>query len=114
MNKIQQEILDLDHKVKNLLNFKRKWLDDKSGYWWEKRFNCKFFTVKFDYSTDTKWLVIELLSGKDSFGYEKYLQIYSKKNVTFEKLKELHSYWKKQSNLDKSKNNQRQHKLVRK
>lgn len=106
MRMTKEEVLELEQKLRNLFNFKRKWLDDKSGYWWEKYFKCRFFSVKFIFNTQEPWmcdLTIEIIKGKDIYGYEQYLEIYKKKNVTFDELKELHTYWKKQSSNERSK-----------
>jgi len=102
----KESVPELEHRLRNLLNFKKKWLDDKSAYWWEKNYRCRFFSVRLTFHTEEPWmcdLIIEIIKGKDIYGYEQYLEIYKKKSVTFDELKELNSYWKRQSKFEKSK-----------
>lgn len=41
------------------LKFKKKWFDDKSGYWFEKKVKYKDFKLGFTVQTDNKLFIME-------------------------------------------------------
>ena len=44
-------------------SFKKKWLDDKSGYWFEKHFKLGEFKCRFNSEEDFNFIEIETLYG---------------------------------------------------
>jgi hypothetical protein len=66
----------LEAKLKTL-GFKKKWLDDHSGYWLEKKFKLLKGFLKLGIETDRKILYLSFSNQR-----EKDLK-YSKKNILF-------------------------------
>lgn len=52
------------------LGFKKKWLDDKSGFWWEKECHNPFFTdlrVLIDDIKDKKFIFVSCQDADDTY-----------------------------------------------
>ena len=44
--------------------FKKRWIDDKSGYWFEKHFKLGEFKCRFNSEEDFNFIEIEFISSK--------------------------------------------------
>lgn len=45
--------------------FRKKWLDDKSGYWWEKTIQSRIIPVSILYEQDTNELILRIKKLND-------------------------------------------------
>ena len=77
-------------KYLKTLGFKRKWLDDKSGYWLQKNIKNKFFNkchITIENINNRHVIMVSCLETKDEFCHSnKYYHTiihkkYSKKNI---------------------------------
>lgn len=100
---LDKELLKVESYIKHNLNFKKKFNTDRSGYWYEKTYKCRFFSAEISVQ-DGNWITVTLYNGKKEVGgYKEYLDVYSVKNATLSKIKELNSHFKKQSSDIKAK-----------
>lgn len=92
----RKEVLEVESYLKHNLNFKKKFLDDKSAYWYEKTYKCRFFSVTMTVY-DGKDMLVTLRNGQKDFGYDETLDVYKNACISLVKIKEINSYFKKQS-----------------
>ena len=93
---LDKELLRIEGYLKHNLNFKKKFNMDRSGYWYEKTYKCRFFSAEISIQ-DGNWITITLYNGKKNGTQKEQLDIYSVKNATLSKMKEINSHFKKQS-----------------
>lgn len=73
------------------ISFKKKWLDDKSGYWWEFDIKGKEIPINITYNQDTNDLVlgVKILSDYKPHKREKYWSYLYIKKATLLNYKQL-------------------------
>ncbi len=50
----------LNETIIKQIGFHKKWLDDKSGYWWEKTLQSRIIPVNIVYDQDTNELILRI------------------------------------------------------
>lgn len=50
----------LNEVIIKKVGFHKKWLDDKSGYWWEKTLRSRMIPVNIMYDQDTNELILRV------------------------------------------------------
>jgi hypothetical protein len=63
--------IELEKEAINL-GFKKKWFDDKSGYWLEKNVKFKHFKLKFVIESDYKLFLMSCQTYELHCGYKLY------------------------------------------
>lgn len=63
----------LNEKIIKQVGFHRRWLDDKSGYWWEKTLPSRIIPVNILYDRDTNELVLRVKILSDFKPYRRNL-----------------------------------------
>jgi len=58
------------------LGFKRRWLTDKSGYWFEKKFKLKDLKSQFIIETDHKLFQLEIMTYEIGYDQKMYAKHY--------------------------------------
>lgn len=64
----------LNEVIIKQVGFRKRWLDDKSGYWWEKTIRSRMIPVNILYDQDTDELVLrtKVLNDYKPFKRESY------------------------------------------
>lgn len=85
------KLKDLDEAQLKRLSFKKKWLDDKSGYWWEFETKGKEIPTNILYDEDTDDLVlrVKILNDYKPFKREKGWSFLYKTKATLLNYKKL-------------------------
>lgn len=90
LNKNKMDNLVKNEKELKNLGFKKVWLDDKSGYWFEKKFKILEFKGRFYY--DGKFSTIDVVNNLDTYEitiwsgtYKKLIEKVKKYNKKFTK-----------------------------
>lgn len=89
MSKLKNKLLTED--IIKKAGFTKKWLDDKSGYWWEKTISNKPIPVNILYDQDANELVlrVKILNDYKPFKREKswsFIQILKGTMLNFKKI----------------------------
>jgi len=85
------KLKDLDEEQLKRLSFKKKWLDDKSGYWWEFDVKGNEIPTNILYDQDTNDLVlrVKILNDYKPFKREKSWSFLCIKKATLLNYKQL-------------------------
>ena len=94
---------EVEKKIKDEFNFKKKYLSDKSGYFFTKNFTTKYFTVYMVCEPDRGVFYVELLPiFKNKNEYIVVNHVGCSNSIDLLKaIKESNSYWKKLSSEKK-------------
>lgn len=84
---------NLSEKKIRGLGFKKKWLDDKSGSWWEMTLPGKIpVSILYDQDYDMIILRIKILNDYRPFKREKSWDFFLKKPATLKNFKRMITY----------------------
>ena len=85
------KLKDLDEAQLKRLSFKKKWLDDKSGYWWEFETKAKEIptNILYDEDIDDLSLRVKILNDYKPFKREKYWSMLYRTKATLLNYKKL-------------------------
>ena len=61
----------LNEKIIKQVGFHRRWLDDKSGYWWEKTLQSRIIPVNIVYDQDKNDLTLRVKTLTDFKPYRR-------------------------------------------
>ncbi len=94
INATPKKILALEERLQKELGFKRKWLDDNSGYWLEKKYDFigSNIFLSFDPDSGKEPVYIYLRSKEKEIGtYFSYLDLVemSPKKLSFNGVKKI-------------------------
>lgn len=94
LNNTPKKMLALEERLQKELGFKRKWLDDNSGYWLEKKyeFTCSSIFLSFDPDSGKEPIYIYLRTKtKEIGGYFSYLDLAEMplKKISFNSVKKI-------------------------
>ena len=101
-----KETIDLEVQLQEKLGFKRKWLDDNSGYWLEKSYDFLgskiFLNFDWDYKKPIHIYIRSNQRDGSCFSYVDLMESKPKK-INFERIKNIDSKIKKVSAILKFK-----------